>query len=288
MGEGSGSAFEVEQLRRAAFRGRFLRDLYATWCSHISVTHCDHIMGPMQARYRVYAPDPFLFGQVKSQSDINGRVNPTRFHTPPTGQETVLVLECPKDVVDGLRAEYGIHTGYTLDKHTGLDKGLITLFGSRAEPSQPLRTWIANLQWECVSETGLTLAVWHPRATFELVRQCWTGPVKLIKANTLTEAVRQLESPVKVERLADEVLVGQRHQDRPAGRDQLVEPAGGLQRVPRVLAEVMPGVDQYGVRPHPGGHGALGQTGHGADHVGHHVGVRDPVRAGARRQAARV
>ena len=40
--------------------------------------------------------------------------------------------------------------------------------------------------------------------------------------------------------------------------------------------------------PHARRHRPLGQPGHGRDHVGHHVVVRDPVRAGARRQPAGV
>ncbi len=51
-----------------------------------------------------------------------------------------------------------------------------------------------------------------------------------------------------VEGLADEVLVGQRHQHRPAGRDHLVEAAGDLQRVPGVLVEVVRRVDQHAAR----------------------------------------
>ena len=42
------------------------------------------------------------------------------------------------------------------------------------------------------------------------------------------------------------------------------------------------------VRPHPGRDRPLGQPGHGRDHVGDHVVVRDPVRPGARRQPAGV
>ena len=57
-----------------------------------------------------------------------------------------------------------------------------------------------------------------------------------------------------VERLADEVLVRQGDQHRPAGRRHLAEPAGRLQRVPGVLPEVVARVDHDPVpraRPAP-------------------------------------
>ena len=47
-----------------------------------------------------------------------------------------------------------------------------------------------------------------------------------------------------VEGLAHEVLVGQRHQHRPARLHHLAEPPGRLQAVPGVLPEVVPGIDQ--------------------------------------------
>ena len=60
---------------------------------------------------------------------------------------------------------------------------------------------------------------------------------------------------VGVEHLAEELLVRHRHQHRPAGRDQLVQPPGELQRVVGVLAEVVRRVDQDPVgrvrRPRP-------------------------------------
>ena len=93
---------------------------------------------------------------------------------------------------------------------------------------------------------------------------------------------------VGVERLADEVLVRQRHEHRPAGRDQLVQPPRELQRVVRRLPEVVGRVDEDPVAPYAGRHRPLRQSGHRGDHVGHHVVVRHAVRVGARRQAAGV
>ena len=53
------------------------------------------------------------------------------------------------------------------------------------------------------------------------------------------------------EGLADEVLVRDRDQDRPAGAGQLAQAPGDLERLPGVLAEVVRGIDQDGARATP-------------------------------------
>ncbi len=73
------------------------------------------------------------------------------------------------------------------------------------------------------------------------------------------------------EGLADEVLVGDGHQDRPAGRDHLVEAAAELQGVVGVLAEVVGGVDEDAVPRDPRGERLPGQIGRVRHHVAHHV-----------------
>lgn len=182
-------------------RGKFLRDLYSVWCSHLTQSHCDHVMGPLQARYNVYAPDPFIFGQARGTSDINGRMNAKKFWLPPTGQEVVLVLDCPKDVVQVLRNEYGVHTGFDRNPATDIDVGLEKVFEGR-NAHILLRRWIDELQWECVSDPGTVLGVWHPSATAELVQACWKGPVRLLKATTVAEALEQMPWACKREVLA--------------------------------------------------------------------------------------
>lgn len=174
-----------------AIRGRMLRDLYATWCSSGTATHCDHIMGPMQGRYNVYAPDPFVFGQDRSTSDISGAANPAKFWQPPTGEEVVLLLRCPRAVVAQLR-DYGIHTGYDRDPVTDIDRGLTALFAGYDDTK--LRKWVGDLQWECASQEGVTLGVWHPDATIQQLRRCWTGRAAEIRAETVEEAVAQINA----------------------------------------------------------------------------------------------
>jgi hypothetical protein len=147
-------------------------------------------MGPVQSRYNVYAPDPFLFGQDRSTSDISRSLNPKKFWVSPTGQEPAYLLDCPIEVVRALR-DYGVHTGYMRDLITDIDMGLAKAFSNQmVEPS--LRKWIKDLQDECVSEEGMVLGIWHPKATLELVRKCWTGPVQVVTGSTIDEALLQI------------------------------------------------------------------------------------------------
>ncbi len=177
-------------------RGAMLRDLYREWCSSRTNRHCDHVMGPFQSRFRVYAPDPFLVGQRRSRSDITHGHNPEKWWIPPTGKEAVYLLHCPPDVVKGLRKRHGVHTGHNRDRQTDVDNGLRHLFSLPPEYHEAkLRKWVSDLQWECVSGAGV-LGVWHPQATAELLRRCWGGPVVEVAADTVEAAAAQLkESP---------------------------------------------------------------------------------------------
>ena len=176
-------------IRNRSASSKMLSDLYALWCSHTSQTHCDHIMGPMQSRYNVYAPTPFLFGQSKSVSDISGARNPTKFWQPPTGNEPILLLKCSQMVVSKLR-DWGVHTGYTRDPATDVDQGLSKCFNPYNQAK--LVKWINDLQWECVSEENTVLGVWHPDATLEQLSRIWAGPVTEICADTVEEALLRL------------------------------------------------------------------------------------------------
>ncbi len=62
-----------------AVRGRYLRDLYASWCAPPRGAADSHLLGLDQSRYQVYAPDPFLCGQARGISDISGVDQPARF-----------------------------------------------------------------------------------------------------------------------------------------------------------------------------------------------------------------
>lgn len=172
-------ASNVQRTHGYAARGAFLRALYAHWSRPAQVQHIDWDLGVIQKRFKVYCPQPFLFGQSRSQSDINGRVSPAKFWQPPKGDEPIFLLDCDRETMEGLR-EYCIHTGYDRGPD-GIDNGLRLVFQS-GDVKRKLRKWIDELQWECVSCEGMILGVWHPQATVELLRECWRGPVHVVRS----------------------------------------------------------------------------------------------------------
>jgi hypothetical protein len=170
-----------------AVRGRYLRDLYQHWVSNAG--HCDHLMGEIQHRYRVYAPDPFLVGQGLGHSDISGSLNPAKFWVPPSADSPVAVLHAPKPVLPDLR-QNGFHTGLNRDRDSDIDTGLRDVFLKPEEDwLSGLRDWIDMIQWEVASMENAVCTVWHPQASVELVRAAIRGPVFDIVASTAEQAV---------------------------------------------------------------------------------------------------
>lgn len=172
--EGVVKCYNCQRTHAYAIRPAMMRELYRMWCK--CEHHCDWAMGPFQKDWNVYAPEPFVVGQARSRSDISGAVNPTKFWMPAKGDEKVLVLKCDKYRVAELR-DSGIHTGYQRNPVSDIDVGLIKVFAHKSERRRLtlLRNWLDDLMGEVVSAEGLTLGVWHPEATVEMVKAVWPG-----------------------------------------------------------------------------------------------------------------
>lgn len=171
-------------------RGKYLRGLQVRWGN--CTRHIDWEMGDWQHQFRVYAPRPWLIGQGGGRSDIRGAIKPPEWWIQPSGLEPVLVLHCPRPVMDQLRRR-GLHAGHRRDAD-GVDVGLPPcLDRSLAEPQRTARlaAWIQQIQWECVA--GSTLCtVWHPDATGDDVRAAWGGEVVEVAADSADAVLAQI------------------------------------------------------------------------------------------------
>ena len=174
-----------------AVRGRYLKALYQHLIS--TAGHCDQRMGDIQARYNIYAPDPFLVGQMAGQSDIGGTRDPTRFWSPPPNDAPVILLRCPAELLRAVQ-ERGFHCGFHKDSASQIDAGLRGIFARPPlERFGAIRSWIDMIQWEVASMEGPAFCtVWHPEATLKFLTAATAAPVIQIQAHSVEQALRQL------------------------------------------------------------------------------------------------
>lgn len=153
-------------------RGRYRRELNRRWAS--ASVHIDWLMESWQHQFPVYAPTSWLIGQAAGLSDINGRMHGPQWWTADVAAGsrrglTVAVVTCPRVVFDQLRP-HGFHGGYWTDDESGVDMGLLAMFGRSPSPRpEAMRAWLEVIAAEAAPFGG-TPAVWHPAATAELIR----------------------------------------------------------------------------------------------------------------------
>lgn len=184
-----------------AARGNYLRGLQERWGN--ATVHIDWKMQEWQHRYRVYAPERWLIGQAGGRSDIRGAEKPPEWWNEPKGEEPVVLLRAPREVMESLR-ERGFHAGHNRSED-GIDVGMPACFNPKVtseERQTRLCHWIRAIQWECASGR-FVCTVWHPDATLELTRQAWPrGPVYEIIAESADAAIEMLPADLQ-ERLGN-------------------------------------------------------------------------------------
>jgi len=180
-----------------AIRGRAMKDLLRLWfkCNR----HIDHDMGPWQAKWRVYAPAEFIFGQGESRSDISGNRDHTRFWTPPSASAPVVHLTCSREIARQLRG-HGLHMGYMRDPVTDYDAGLVNLVATN-NLERGLKKWLDTILWEAASEEGAVACVWHPIVTLDMLKKIYAGPLIDVKGATLEECLTQIPKQAAARRL---------------------------------------------------------------------------------------
>lgn len=191
VGEGVVRVRYAQRTHAYAARRRYMRALQARWGN--ATVHIDWMMDGWQHTRRVYAPQRWLIGQGGGRSDIRGAAKPPEWWNPPEGDEPVVLLLAPRQVMEDLRRR-GWHFGYQRDPKTGIDVGLPRCFDPQRTPAQrqaSLARWLETVQSECVA-SGTVCGVWHPRATFRAIKEVWCGPAVEITARSVEEAEAKL------------------------------------------------------------------------------------------------
>jgi hypothetical protein len=178
-----------------AARGDYMRGLYQRWVS--ATVHIDWTMEGWQSGYNVYAPERWLVGQARSQSDICGRKNAATMWNSVESNEyrPLFVLHVPRSVMLDLR-EHGLHTGHCLNGDD-VDEGLAAAMRETGEGrSHALEGWLRTIQNECGQTDQMVAAAWHPGVTAKMFVSLGLGKVFTIQAETLEAALEQIPEEV--------------------------------------------------------------------------------------------
>lgn len=192
---------DCERMHCYAIRGRFmqkfLRRLHGGGKFN-GLTHCDCILGrdpEMQRRHKVYAPELFLAGQERSQSDINHSYQPRKFWNPPGPELSVINLCAPVPVAMALhqRGFYWRHSFSGQDgKLWSLDEILVNAGNDSTSRTRALREFIIALQWEVGADTGFICTIWNPQVTLEMVKAASIWKVYDVTTDNIDDALKQL------------------------------------------------------------------------------------------------
>ena len=180
----------AQRTQAYAARGNYLRGLYQRWVD--ATVHIDWLMKDWQHQFKVYAPERWLIGQARSQSDICGRANATTFWQQGDYESPIVLLRAPLNVMQRLRDLYSWHTGYSRGSDD-IDQGLAEVARMKgAERQQKLAAWLQTVVNECGQQEDLLCTVWHEGITLQELRQASLRPVIEITASTTNEAISQL------------------------------------------------------------------------------------------------
>ena len=182
-------AWGVERTHCYAVRGRFMRELYAKWSG--STGHCDHVFGPFQHGWNVFAADPFIAGQGGGVSDITGSEKRPEFWNAPPKSAPVYWFKS-LELLNAVRS-VTVHAGY--ERKDGIDKGLTKIARgvekrgrkptrrlSHDEQVRQLRDWISMIQWEGVSRTPqCAAAIYCPRLPEAVIRDAAGATLRIVE-----------------------------------------------------------------------------------------------------------
>lgn len=156
-----------------AVRGEFMKALYRKW--HSSYGHCDHIMGPFQEGWKVYAPTEFIVAQGESLSDISGSHNPIKLWEPPKEAKVHWMKDFSRQEIEEIRSK-GFHGGRTLE--AGIDVGLLSIKKGQEDGQDfdmgvsRLKDWISMIQWEGRSmRPPRVCMIWCPGMDEKLIKE---------------------------------------------------------------------------------------------------------------------
>lgn len=182
-----------------AARPYYMRELQKRWA--LGTVHIDWQMSGWQHNYVVYAPSPWIVGQVGGRSDIFGASKRNEWwnylETGGYRHLPVCHVVAPVSVIREL-GDHGLHFGYDTSNNLGIDNGLHEIFTrdlTESEIRKYLRLWLETVNAE--SQCGLLPAAWHPKLTLELLREVWSAGIIEVRGQTFDECWSCIPEPIR-------------------------------------------------------------------------------------------